>query len=169
MPDAPADHPINPASAGIGALLMLQGFGFGPDVIEIDIFLPIGIVKKNGIMLIDFAVHAERERGLIHEQSIHEACLLRFRPILMTTLGALLCTLPLMSDSGTRSELRKPLCYTIAGGLIFFQALTLFTTPAVYLYMEKLVGWRARRGVSLATIPGEQALIELAGMACRPA
>ncbi len=106
-------------------------------------------------MLIVFAFHAERERGLTPEQSIHEACLLRFRPILVTTLYALLGGLPLMLGSGTGSELRKSLGYAIVGGLIFSQALTLFTTPVVYLYMERLAGWRARRGVSLATVPGE--------------
>jgi multidrug efflux pump subunit AcrB len=97
-------------------------------------------VKKNGIMLVDFALHAERERGLTPEQSIHEACLMRFRPILMTTMCALLGGLPLMLSNGTGSELRKPLGYAIVGGLIFSQALTLFTTPVIYLYMDRLSG-----------------------------
>lgn len=126
-------------SAGVGALLMLQVSGLGLDVIGIiGIILLIGIVKKNGIMLVDFALHAERERGLTAEESIHEACLLRFRPILMTTMCALLGGLPLMLGSGTGSELRQPLGYAMVGGLVVSQALTLFTTPVIYIYMDKL-------------------------------
>ena len=114
-------------------------FGLNLDVIGIiGIVLLIGIVKKNGIMLVDFAIHAERERGLSSEDAIHEACLLRFRPILMTTLCAMLGGVPLMLGTGTGSELRQPLGYTIVGGLLVSQVLTLFTTPVVYLYMEKL-------------------------------
>jgi multidrug efflux pump subunit AcrB len=140
-------------SAGVGALLILDACGFGLDVMGIiGIILLIGIVKKNGIMLVDFALHAERDRGLPPEQSIHEACLKRFRPILMTTMCALLSGLPLMLSNGTGSELRKPLGYAIVGGLILSQALTLFTTPVIYLYMDKLVALttRARRP---ATVP----------------
>ena len=138
-------------SAGVGALLVLYAFGFGLDVMGIiGIILLIGIVKKNGIMLVDFALHAEREQGLSPEQSIRQACLLRFRPILMTTMCAILGGLPLMLSSGPGSELRKPLGYAIVGGLILSQVLTLFTTPVVYLYMDKVVRWmgrvRARRG-----------------------
>jgi multidrug efflux pump subunit AcrB len=126
-------------SAGVGALLTLQLAGLGLDIIGIiGIILLIGIVKKNGIMLIDFALHAEREEGLSTEESIHKACLLRFRPILMTTMCALLGGLPLMLGSGTGSELRKPLGYAIVGGLIVSQALTLFTTPVIYIYMDRL-------------------------------
>jgi HAE1 family hydrophobic/amphiphilic exporter-1 len=135
-------------SAGAGALLILYACGFGLDVMGIiGIILLIGIVKKNGIMLVDFALHAERERGLTSEQSIREACLLRFRPILMTTMCALLGGLPLMLGSGTGSELRKPLGFAIVGGLVVSQVLTLFTTPVVYLYMDKLaaLGRRGRR------------------------
>ncbi len=129
-------------SAGVGSLLILYVFGFGLDVMGIiGIILLIGIVKKNGIMLVDFALHAERERGLTPEQSIHEACLLRFRPILMTTMCALLGGLPLMLGTGTGSELRKPLGYAIVGGLILSQILTLFTTPVIYLYMDKISRW----------------------------
>ena len=133
-------------SAGVGALLMLYFFGFGLDVIGIiGIILLIGIVKKNGIMLVDFALHAERERGLAPVDSIRQACLLRFRPILMTTMCALLGGLPLMLGSGTGSELRKPLGYAIVGGLIFSQALTLFTTPVIYLYMDQISRFLGKR------------------------
>ena len=101
------------------------------------IFL-IGIVKKNGIMLVDFALDTERTRGLTAEESIHEACKLRFRPILMTTMRALLSALPLMLGTGVGSELRQPLGYAMAGGLVVSQIPTRFTTPVVYLYMERL-------------------------------
>jgi HAE1 family hydrophobic/amphiphilic exporter-1 len=132
-------------SAGLGALLMLLVFGFGLDVMGIiAIILLIGIVKKNGIMLVDFALEAERTRGLSPEQSIHEACRMRFRPILMTTMCALLGGLPLMLGSGTGSELRKPLGYAMVGGLVVSQVLTLFTTPIIYLYMERLAQLFAR-------------------------
>jgi HAE1 family hydrophobic/amphiphilic exporter-1 len=126
-------------SAGLGALLVLMVFGFGLDMMGIiGIILLIGIVKKNGIMLVDFALHAEREQGLTPEQAIHEACRLRFRPILMTTMCALLGGLPLMLSNSTGSELRQPLGYAMVGGLAVSQVLTLFTTPVVYLYMESL-------------------------------
>jgi hydrophobe/amphiphile efflux-1 (HAE1) family protein len=126
-------------SAGVGALLMLFVFGFGLDVIGIiGIILLIGIVKKNGIMLVDFALHAEREQSLSAEEAIHQACLMRFRPILMTTMCAILGGLPLMLASGAGSELRKPLGYAMVGGLVVSQALTLFTTPVIYVYMAKL-------------------------------
>jgi HAE1 family hydrophobic/amphiphilic exporter-1 len=136
-------HPLTIIStlpaAGAGALVVLLVCGFGLDVMGIiGIILLIGIVKKNGIMLVDFALEAERTRGLTAEQSIHEACLLRFRPILMTTMCALLGSLPLMLGNGTGSELRQPLGYAMAGGLVVSQVLTLFTTPVVYIYMDKL-------------------------------
>jgi len=133
-------------SAGLGALATLMLFGRPLDVIGIiGIILLIGIVKKNGIMLVDFALQAERERGLSGEDAIHEACLLRFRPILMTTLCALLGGVPLMLGTGTGSEIRQPLGYAMVGGLLVSQVLTLFTTPVVYLYMDKLSRWLGRR------------------------
>jgi hydrophobe/amphiphile efflux-1 (HAE1) family protein len=126
-------------SAGVGALLMLMAFHFDLSVIAlIGIILLIGIVKKNGIMMVDFAIQAEREQHLSPEASIRQACLLRFRPIMMTTMAALLAALPLMLEHGTGSELRQPLGYTMVGGLILSQALTLFTTPVVYLYLDRL-------------------------------
>jgi HAE1 family hydrophobic/amphiphilic exporter-1 len=138
-------------SAGLGALLTLILFGMPLDVIGIiGIILLIGIVKKNGIMLIDFALDAERERGLSSEEAIHEACRLRFRPILMTTLCALLAGVPLMLGTGTGSEIRQPLGYAMVGGLLVSQLLTLFTTPIVYIYMDRLSermrGWQSRGG-----------------------
>jgi HAE1 family hydrophobic/amphiphilic exporter-1 len=126
-------------SAGVGALLMLMAFHFDLSVIAlIGIILLIGIVKKNGIMMVDFAIQAEREQHLSPEASIRQACLLRFRPIMMTTMAALLAALPLMLEHGTGSELRQPLGYTMVGGLILSQALTLFTTPVVYLYLDRV-------------------------------
>jgi multidrug efflux pump subunit AcrB len=126
-------------SAGVGALLMLWLFHFDLSVIAlIGIILLIGIVKKNGIMMVDFAIEAERGQGLAPEAAIRQACLLRFRPIMMTTMAALLAAIPLMLGHGTGSELRQPLGYTMVGGLLLSQALTLFTTPVVYLYLDRL-------------------------------
>ena len=141
-------HPITIIStlpsAGLGALVTLMLFGMPLDVIGIiGIILLIGIVKKNGIMLVDFALERERA-GLSSEEAIHEACRLRFRPILMTTLCALLAGVPLMLGTGTGSEIRQPLGYAIVGGLIVSQVLTLFTTPIVYIYLDKLQRWRRR-------------------------
>lgn len=138
-------------SAGVGALAILMAFGFDFSLIAlIGIVLLIGIVKKNGIMLVDFAIAAERDEHLEPEEAIRKAALLRFRPIMMTTMAALLGGVPLMLGTGTGSEIRQPLGYAMVGGLIVSQALTLFTTPVVYVYLDKLSnimsGWgRSKR------------------------
>ena len=136
-------HPITILStlpsAGVGALLSLMLLHYDLDVIAIiGIVLLIGIVKKNAIMMIDFALDAERTEGLPPREAIYQACLLRFRPIMMTTMAAILGALPLMVGTGTGSELRQPLGIAIIGGLIFSQMLTLFTTPVIYLYFDRL-------------------------------
>ena len=129
-------------SAGVGALLMLLAFHYDLTVIGIvGIILLIGIVKKNGIMMVDVAIHKERNDGIEPLEAIREACLLRFRPILMTTMAALLSGLPLMLEGGAGSELRKPLGYAMVGGLVLSQMLTLYTTPVIYLYLDKLQTW----------------------------
>jgi HAE1 family hydrophobic/amphiphilic exporter-1 len=110
----------------------------------VGIILLIGIVKKNGIMLVDFAQHVEHNEGLTAEESIYRACIMRFRPILMTTMAALLGGVPMMLGSGVGSELRQPLGYTIVGGLALSQILTLYTTPVVYLYLDRLQTWMFR-------------------------
>ena len=152
-------HPITILStlpsAGVGALLALLLTHNDLNVIGlIGVLLLIGIVKKNAIMMIDFALETERAGGKSPEDAIYQACVLRFRPIMMTTAAALLAGLPLALGQGTGSELRRPLGITIVGGLIVSQMLTLFTTPVIYLYLDRLqlrikgtVGLRAKNGL----------------------
>jgi multidrug efflux pump len=142
-------HPITILStipsAGVGAVLALMMFRTDLSVIAlIGIVLLIGIVKKNAILMIDFALAAERTEGKSSRDAIYQACLLRFRPILMTTMAASLGALPLALGTGVGSELRRPLGITIVGGLLFSQMLTLYTTPVVYLYMDRLSLWWQR-------------------------
>jgi len=152
-------HPITILStlpsAGVGAVLALMAFRTDLSVIAlIGIVLLIGIVKKNAILMIDFALAAERNEGKSSRDAIYQACLLRFRPILMTTMAALLGALPLALGTGMGSELRRPLGITIVGGLIFSQMLTLYTTPVVYLYMDRLsVRWRKTHSKQLTIAP----------------
>jgi HAE1 family hydrophobic/amphiphilic exporter-1 len=149
-------------SAGVGALAILMAFGFDFSLIAlIGIILLIGIVKKNGIMMVDFAIAAERDEHLSPAESIRKAAILRFRPIMMTTMAAMLGGVPLMLGTGTGSEIRQPLGYAMVGGLIVSQALTLFTTPVVYLYLDNLSNalsrW-SRSSNSDATVESERAL-----------
>jgi multidrug efflux pump len=142
-------HPITILStlpsAGVGAILALVLFKKDLDVIAlIGIILLIGIVKKNAIMMIDFALEAERKEGMSPEEAIYQACLLRFRPIMMTTMAALLGAVPLAFGSGVGSELRKPLGICIIGGLMVSQVLTLFTTPVIYLFFGRISAWFGR-------------------------
>jgi multidrug efflux pump subunit AcrB len=139
-------HPITIIStlpsAGLGALLLLMAVHMDLSVIAlVGIILLIGIVKKNGIMLVDFAVQAEHSEGLAAEESIYQACIMRFRPILMTTMAALLSGVPMMVGTGVGSEIRQPLGYAIVGGLALSQILTLYTTPVVYIYLDRLQTW----------------------------
>jgi multidrug efflux pump subunit AcrB len=133
-------------SAGVGAMLALILFHTELSVIAIiGVILLIGIVKKNAIIMIDFALDQERNHGKSSEEAIFQACILRFRPIMMTTMSAMLGAVPLALGTGTGSELRRPLGIAIVGGLMFSQMLTLFTTPVVYLYLDRLQLWLQRR------------------------
>jgi multidrug efflux pump len=156
-------HPITILStlpsAGVGAVLALMIFHLDLNVIAlVGIVLLIGLVKKNAILMIDFALAVQRNEHRDAKSAIHEACLLRFRPILMTTMAALLGALPLALDTGIGSELRVPLGITIIGGLIFSQMLTLFTTPVVYLYMDRFsVWWQQRKRSGHLQVAPQQA------------
>jgi HAE1 family hydrophobic/amphiphilic exporter-1 len=163
-------HPITILStlpsAGVGALATLMLFHFDFSLIAlIGIILLIGIVKKNGIMLVDFAMKAQEDEHLSARDAIRSAALLRFRPIMMTTMAALLGGVPLMLGTGTGSEIRQPLGYAMVGGLIVSQALTLFTTPVIYIYLDELAGWlaswrRPAQKPAAATVPSHAAVAE---------
>ena len=148
--------PISLPSAGVGALLMLMLFHFDLSVVGlIGIILLIGIVKKNGIMMVDFALDAERHRGLSSADAIFEACSARFGPILMTTMAALFAGIPLVIATGPGTELRRPLGITIIGGLFVSQILTLYTTPVIYLLIDRLRR-RREQGRALNIISAKQ-------------
>ena len=157
-------HPITILStlpsAGVGALLALNVCGQDFSVIAlIGIVLLIGIVKKNGIMMIDFALDAERKEGMAPVDAIYQACLLRFRPIMMTTMAALLGAVPLALGTGTGSELRRPLGITMIGGLIISQMLTLFTTPVIYLFFDRLARRFSRHAAETSTADLDPGLV----------
>jgi len=143
-------HPITIIStlpsAGVGAVLALMAWHIEFSIMAaIGVILLIGIVKKNAIMMIDFAIHAERTEGIAPSAAIYQACLLRFRPIMMTTLAALLGAIPLAFSFGNGGELRRPLGISIVGGLIVSQVLTLYTTPVLYVYLDRLQTWAKSR------------------------
>jgi len=142
-------HPITILTAlpfaGFGALMMLLIFGMELNIFSfVGIILLVGLVKKNGIMMVDFALQLQREKGLPAQEAIIEACLIRFRPIMMTTMAAICATLPLAVGTGTGSEVRQPLGIAVVGGLVFSQLLTLYVTPTFYVSMERLIRFFGR-------------------------
>ncbi len=152
-------------SAGVGAIATLWLFKYDFNLIAlIGVILLIGIVKKNGIMMVDFAIVATREQGMSSYEAIRNASLLRFRPIMMTTMTALFGALPLIVADGIGSELRRPLGYAMVGGLIVSQALTLFTTPVIYLYLDalsnRLAAWFRRRNAYSTQQPARQGITQ---------
>ena len=143
-------------SAGVGALLILMAFHFDLSIVAlIGIILLIGIVKKNGIMMVDFALHAERTRGISPEESIYQAAVMRFRPIMMTTFAALLGAIPLALGHGSGAEIRQPLGFAIVGGLLVSQFLTLYTTPVVYLALDRLRHRPSQHASAEDTLPSK--------------
>ncbi|HEY4698447.1 MAG TPA: efflux RND transporter permease subunit, partial [Gallionella sp.] len=155
-------HPITILTAlpfaGFGALLMLMLFGMELNIFSfVGIILLVGLVKKNGIMMVDFALQLQREKGLPADQAIVEACLIRFRPIMMTTMAAIFATLPLALGTGTGSETRQPLGIAVVGGLVFSQLLTLYVTPTFYVSMERFAQFLRSRFGSGKTVQSEQA------------
>ena len=155
-------HPITILTAlpfaGFGALLMLMLFGMELNIFSfVGIILLVGLVKKNGIMMVDFALQLQREKGLPSDQAIVEACLIRFRPIMMTTMAAIFATLPLALGTGTGSETRQPLGIAVVGGLVFSQLLTLYVTPTFYVSMERFAQFLRSRFGSGKTVQSEQA------------
>jgi HAE1 family hydrophobic/amphiphilic exporter-1 len=142
-------HPVTILTAlpfaGFGALLMLWLFGMELNVFSfVGIILLVGLVKKNGIMMVDFALQLQREKGLPPHEAIVEASIIRFRPIMMTTMAAIFATLPLAFGTGTGSEMRQPLGIAVVGGLVFSQLLTLYVTPTFYVVMEHVAHWFRR-------------------------
>jgi multidrug efflux pump subunit AcrB len=158
-------HPITILStlpsAGLGALLALMLTGTDLSLVSfIGIILLMGIVKKNAIMMIDFALDAERERGMSPQEAIYQACVVRFRPIMMTTLAAMFGAIPLILGTGTGSEMRQPLGIAVVGGLIVSQVLTLFTTPVIYLAFERARLWvRRQRGLAAPGVDSATAVV----------